>query len=147
LAAGCSSPAANHSATTTVRGKAPPRATTTTTTTTTVPPTTVPTVQGTSVQIHITGSTATVDFASSSVSGSLSPEPGSFSQGGIVYTFTVSGVQYSGSPSTTTATGGLITSVVVSSGSGGATIAVTLLSPQSHATYGLGHNEVGVSFS
>jgi hypothetical protein len=147
LAAGCSSPATNDSTTTTVGGKAPPLATTTTSTSTTVPPTTVPTVQSTSVQVQITGSTATVDFPSSSVSGSLSPQPGSFSQGGTVYTFEVSGVQYSGSPSTTTATGGLITSVVVSSGSGGPTIAVTLSSPQAHATYGLGHDEVGVSFS
>jgi hypothetical protein len=112
-----------------------------------VPQTTVPPVQSASVQVQITGSTATIDFTSSSVSGSLSPGAGTFSDGGTLYTFVVSGVSFSGSPSTTTAAGALISSVEISGGSGGATVAIKLSSPTSHESYGLGHDEVGVTFS
>ena len=112
-----------------------------------MPPTTVPSVQSTSVQVQISGATATIDFTSSSVSGSLSPAAGTFSEGATLYTFAVSGVSFTGSPSTTTATGGLISSVVVSGGSGGATVTIKLSSPTGHETYGLGHDEVGVTFS
>ncbi len=113
----------------------------TTTTTTAVP------VQSSSAQIQISGSSATISFTSSDISGSLSPETGTFSQGGTVYIFMVSGVQFTGSPATATATTGLINSVAVAQGSGGAMVTVKLTSPAAHATYGLGHNEVGVTFS
>jgi hypothetical protein len=149
ILAGCSSNPASQSTTTTRAGRPPPLATTTTTTstTTTVPTTSAPPVQSSTVHVQISGSTAGVEFTSSAVSGSLSPAPGAFSQGGTVYTFTVSGVVFSGPPSTTTAAGGLITSVVVSGGSGGPTIKITLSSPASHTAYGLGHDQVSVTFS
>lgn len=154
IAAGCSSnPTADRSVTTTTRVRHHARQTTTTsttsTTTTTAPPptTTAPPVQSSSAQIVIHGSGADISFASSDISGSLNPQAGTFSQGGTLYTFTIGGVQYNGSPASSSATGGLIASVTVAQGSGGATVTVRLTSPAAHATFGLGHNEVGVSFS
>ena len=126
-----------------------PTAAKSTTTTSTVPPpaTTAPPVQSSTAQVVIQGSGATISFTSSDISGSLAPQPGTFSQGGTLYTFTVTGVQYSGSPATSTATGGLIQSVTVAHGSGGAVVIAKLASSAAHASYGLGHNEVGVTFS
>ncbi len=153
VAAACSSsPAASRSATTTTRpGHRPHQATTTTasTTTTTAPPatTTAPPVQSSSVQIVIHGSGVDITFASSDVSGTLSPQSGAFSQGGTVYTFTIAGVQFTGAPATSPGTGGLIGSVTVAQGSGGAAVTVKLTSPAGNTTFGLGHNEVGVTFS
>jgi hypothetical protein len=148
LVAGCSSPAVHQArATTTTR---PPSRSTTTTTSTTVPPTsttTAPPVVSSHVVVGISGPSATIEFTSSDISGSVLPQTGTFSQGGTVYTFAITGVRYAGAPSTTRATGGLIASVTVSGASTGAQVTVTLTSPASHASYGLGHNEVGVSFS
>ena len=148
--AGCSSaPSATHlsrsTTTTLAKGKPPPLATTTSasTTTSTAPPTEV----AASVDIQISGSSAIVAFSSSSLTGSLAPSPGTFSQGGRVFTFTVSGVQYTGSPSTQTATGGLITEVQVSASSGGATVTVQLAASTSNAQFGIGRSQVGVTFS
>jgi hypothetical protein len=147
VAAGCSSsPAADKSATTTTALRHH-QATTTTSTTVPSSTTTAPPVQSSDAQIQIMGSSATISFTSSDISGSISPGTGTFSDGDTLYTFTVSGVQFTGSPATSTATGGLIGSVTVAQGSGGATVAVKLTSPAAHASYGLGHNEVGVTFS
>ncbi|MGH8995372.1 MAG: hypothetical protein ACRDYB_04965 [Acidimicrobiales bacterium] len=150
LGAGCSSPAASHSSTTTTKARhhvAPATSTTTTTTTSPGSTTTAPPVQSSEVQVQISGPSATLTFTSADISGSLSPQTGSFSQGGTIYTFVVSGVHYTGAPSTTTTTGGLIKTVAVASSAGGASVTVTLSSSASHASYGLGHNEVGVKFS
>lgn len=149
LAAGCSStPSPSTSTTSTTEGKRPPLATTSTTAATTVPaPNTSSTIAATGVQVEINGSTAAVEFTSASVSGTLSPNAGNFSQGDTVYTFTVSGVSFSGSPAPTTASGGLIASVRVAGDGGVPTITVTLASPATHASYGLGHDEVAVVFS
>lgn len=95
----------------------------------------------------ITGSTATLAFASSNVQSSVSTSPGTFSQGGTVFTFTVFGVDYTGAPSTTTATGGLIESVVVTASNGGPTVTAALSAPASHVTFGIGHDEVGFQLS
>ena len=125
-----------------------PTATSTTTTTVVAGSTTTsPPVQSSSVQVQISGSQATISFASSDVSGSLSPQPGTFSQGGTVYEFVISGVQFTGASTTQSQSGGLISSVTVSSASGGAAVTVKLTAPASHSSYGLGHNEVGVIVS
>jgi len=149
LAACTSSPSATHSSTTGT-GK-PPRTATTTTTTTTAPPTapltSAPSVQSGTVSVTISGATAGIRFVSSSVTGSLSPGGGTFSQGGTVYTFTITGVQYTGTPVVSTASGGLIISVSVAAANAGVNVSVKLSSPASHAAYGLGHGEVGVTFS
>jgi hypothetical protein len=149
LAAGCSStPAASSRSTTTTTARHHAQtATTTTPTTIASSTTTAPPVQSSTAQIQIQGSAATITFASSDISGSISPETGTFSQGGTVYTFIVSGVQFTGSPTTSTASGGLISSVTVSAGPSGATVTAKLTGPAAHASYGLGHNEVGVTFS
>jgi hypothetical protein len=150
VAAGCSSsPTASHATTSTTRPVHRHETTTSTSTTSTSAPTTTtaPPVPSSNVVVQISGSSATIQFTSSDVSGSLSPETGTFSQGGTVYTFLISGVQYSGGPSITTATGGLIASLKVSSSTGGASITIMLTGPASHASYGLGHDEVGVSLS
>jgi hypothetical protein len=150
IAAGCSSsPAASRSTTTTTGHRAVP-ATSSTTTTTTQPPATTTTtgIPTSTVKITITGASASIQFVSSSISGSLSPGTGSFGQGGTVYSFPVTGVQYSGAPTTASATGGLITSVSVTAApGGGVSVTVNLSSPTSHASLGLGHDEVAVEFS
>lgn len=97
--------------------------------------------------MQISGSQASITFTSSDISGSLDPQPGTFSQGGTVYQFVVAGVQFTGASASATQSGGLIKTVTVSAASGGATVVVTLSSPASHTSYGLGHNEVGVLFS
>ena len=153
VAAGCSSsPASDLSTTSTTGHRAVPATSSTTTTTTTTPPTAATTttvgIETATVKVQISGPSATIDFVSSSVTGSLSPANGSFSQGGTVYAFPVTGVQYTGAPSTTSATGGLIASVTVAAASaGGVTVTVDLTSAASHASLGLGHDEVGVQFS
>jgi hypothetical protein len=146
-AAGCSSSPATDRSTTTTTTRHHAQTTTTTSTTVASSTTTSPSVQSSTAQIQIQGSGATVTFTSSDISGSINPEAGTFSQGGTVYTFTVSGVQFTGSPASSTASGGLISSVSVAAGSDGATVTVKLTSPAAHASYGLGHDEVGVTFS
>ncbi len=149
-AASCSSPSpASHHASAPAHRRRPAATTTTSTTTTTASTTTTtaPPVPSSHVVVGISGSSATIEFTSSDLTGSLDPMTGTFSQGGTVYTFVIGGVHYSGTPTTATASGGLITSVAVSGANAGATVTVTLSAPASHASYGLGHNEVGVSFS
>jgi hypothetical protein len=147
--AACASPSASHS-TTTTRPAAPPRATTTTTTsapstTTTTGPsvTAVPS----SVKVQVNGASATISFSSASLAGTVGTADGAFGQGGTVYTFTVTGVTYSGAPSTTAGNGGLIASVTVGPGQGGVLVTVKLSGPASHASFGEGHDVVGVQFS
>ena len=150
IVAGCSSSPTSSLSTTSTTGHRAVPATSSTTTTTTQPPATTTTtgIASSTVKISISGSSATIEFVSSSITGSLSPGVGSFSQGGTVYAFPISGVQYAGPPATTSATGGLITSVTVAEASGGGvTVNVNLSSPASRATLGLGHDEVGVQFS
>jgi len=148
---GCtSSPSPARSSTTGI-GQPPRAATSTTTTTTTAPPTSpltsAPSVQSGTVSVTISGASAGIRFVSSSVTGSLSPGGGAFSQGGTVYTFTITGVQYTGTPVVATASGGLIVSVAVAAASAGVNVSVKLSSPASHASLGLGHDQVGVQFS
>lgn len=155
VAAGCSSSPSPARSTTSGTGHraVPATSSTTTTTTTTTQPsaaatTTTPGIQTSSVKVTISGASATIDFVSSSITGSLTPANGSFSQGGTLYVFPVTGVDYTGAPTTASATGGLIASVSVAAASaGGVTVTVTLSSPASHASLGLGHDEVGVQFS
>ncbi|HLJ07085.1 MAG TPA: hypothetical protein VKX24_01000 [Acidimicrobiia bacterium] len=146
--AACASPSASHTTTTT--RPAPPRATTTTTTvapsTTTTTGPTVTAVPG-SVTVQVNGASATIAFSSASLTGTVGTADGAFGQGGTVYTFTVTGVTYSGAPSTTAGNGGLIASVSVGPGQGGALVTVKLSSPASHASFGEGHDVVGVQFS
>ncbi|HEX3980771.1 MAG TPA: hypothetical protein VHW93_06090 [Acidimicrobiales bacterium] len=97
--------------------------------------------------MQISGASATIEFPTASLTGSVSPGQGAFSQSGTVYTFVIAGVSYTGAPATTTATGGLIVSVQVASGSGGSVVTVHLSSAASHADLGEGHDEVGVAFS
>jgi hypothetical protein len=54
---------------------------------------------------------------------------------------------YWGLPTSTTAAGGLITSVEVSLAGTGATVSVKLSSAASHSQFAIGHNQVGVNFS
>ncbi|MGH9045293.1 MAG: hypothetical protein ACRDVP_10765 [Acidimicrobiales bacterium] len=155
IASACSSAptSSNRSASTSTTQASRPHASasttgpTTATTAPVAPTTTSPPVQASTVQVQIAGATATIQFTSSDVSGSLFPQKGTFGAGGTLYIFTVSGVAYSGSPSTTVSTSGLIGSVAVSAGHNGAQVTIKLSSPATHASYGLGHNEVGVSFS
>lgn len=154
VAAGCSStPVASKPTIPRAKGRPAVPATTSTTTTTSAPPTAAPAsttttaIQTSSVTVQIAGASATIQFVSSNITGSLAPGTGSFSQGNTVYTFPVTGVAYSGAPATTTASGGLITSVTVAAASGGVTVTVQLSSAASRASLGLGHNEVGVQFS
>jgi len=152
ILAGCSaSPSGSGAGSGTHPHVAPPvRATTSTSST--VPPvatttTTAPPIQATAVQILVSGASATLEFPTSSLTGTVSPGQGAFSQGGTVYSFVVSGVSYSGPPTTKPGNGGLIGSVQVASGSGGAVVTVHLSGPASHAALGEGHAEVGVQFS
>ena len=102
-------------------------------------------MQSPAVKVQISGASAIVDFTSASLTGSLSPSAGVFGQGGTVFTFTVGGVSYSGSPTTTTATSGLITSVEVSAAGTGATVTIKLSSPASRSQFAIGHTQVGVA--
>jgi hypothetical protein len=104
-------------------------------------------VESGTVSVTISGASADIRFVSSSVTGSLSPGTGTFSQGGTVYTFTITGVQYTGAPVDSTATGGLIASVAVAAASTGVSVSVKLSSPASRASFGLGHDQVGIQFS
>jgi hypothetical protein len=97
--------------------------------------------------VQIAGASATIEFPTASLIGSVSPGQGAFSSGGTVYTFVISGVSYTGAPSTTTAAGGLIASVQVAPSNGGPMVTVHLSSAASHADLGEGHDEVGVAFS
>jgi len=97
--------------------------------------------------VQISGASAIVEFTSASLTGSLSPSAGVFSQGGTVFAFTVSGVAYSGAPVTTTATGGLIVSVEVSAAPTGAAVSVKLSGPASHSQFAIGRSQVGVALS
>lgn len=149
VAAGCSSsPSASRSTTSTTGHPAVP-ATSSTTTSTTLPPATTTTtgIQPSTIKVSISGASATIDFVSSSITGSLAPGNGAFNTSGTTYTFSVTGVQDSGAPTTATASGGLITSVTVTPASGGVTVTASLSSPASKASFGLGHDEVGVQFS
>lgn len=147
---GCgSAPSASHPTSTTQPPSKAPHATTTSISTPSTTTTTGPTVTAlpASVNVQISGATATVQFSSASLTGVVNPTDGAFSQGGTVYTFTVTGVSYSGAPTTKTASGGLIASVTVGPDQNEALVTVKLSSPASHASFGEGHDEVGVEFS
>lgn len=106
-------------------------------------------MQTSSIEVGISGPTVKLTFLSADLTGALSTGSAVFAQGGTIFTFTVTGVSYSGSATTTSpsVTGGLVSQVVVSPTNGGITVEVTLSGPASHYTFGLGHNEVGVMLS
>ena len=152
ILAGCSASPSGSGSGSGTHPHAAPRARATTTTSSTAPPvatttTTAPPIQATAVQILVSGASATLEFPTSSLTGTVSPGQGAFSQGGTLYTFVVSGVSYSGPPTTRQGNGGLVSSVQVASGSGGPVVTVHLSGPASHAALGEGHAEVGVQFS
>jgi hypothetical protein len=154
LAAGCSTATApttapsrgHHHAATTTTGA--PTTTTTSTPPVTTAANTAPPEQASTVQVQINGATTIVTFDSSDLSGTLQTANPGFNASGTTFTFTISGVSYSGTPVTTTAAGtGLISQVVVSGTSGGASVVVSLRSAASHDEFGLGRDTVGVSLS
>ena len=149
VAAGCSSappspkaPPAQHksSASTTSVPSA------TTTTATTAP---AQSLQASSIQVQITGSSAEVQFASSDLSGSLQTADPGFSAGGTIFSFLVEGVLYSGAPvtATSTSTSGLISQVVASAAPDGVSVRVTLRSQATSYQLGLGHDLVGLTLT
>jgi hypothetical protein len=121
-------------------------------TTTTAPPaTTAPaqSLQASSIQVQVTGSSAVVQFASSDLSSSLQTADPGFSAGGTIFSFLVEGVSYSGAPvtATSTSTTGLISQVVASADPNGVSVRVTLRSEATGYQLGLGHDLVGLTLS
>ena len=149
VAAGCSSAPPS--------SKAPPARHKSSASTTSVPlattttPTTAPaqSLQASSIQVQITGSSAEVQFASSDLSGSLQTADPGFSAGGTIFSFLVEGVSYSGAAVTTTSTStsGLISQVVASADSNGVSVRVTLRSQATSYQLGLGHDLVGLTLT
>jgi hypothetical protein len=124
----------------------PSASTTTTPTATSAPP---GSLQASSIQLQITGSTAVIQFASADLNGSLQTADPGFSAEGMIFSFLVEGVAYSGSPVTTSSTSasGLIGQVVASAAPDGVSVRVTLRSPATSYQLGLGHDLVGLTLS
>jgi hypothetical protein len=100
------------------------------------------------VSIQIQGPTATFTFSPVGASDSLQATGAAFRQGGTVFAFEITGVTYSGSPTTVKATtAGLVSSATVIAASGGADVTVVLDSAATNFAFGLGHGVVGVQFS
>ncbi|GEM_PF-5403440 len=96
----------------------------------------------------VAGSTATIQFTSAAVSGSLKPTSPAFNSAGTQFTFTITGVTYTGGHVYGTGSPqDLISEVEVSSASNGVSVVVSLRSARSKYQFGLGHDQVGVSFS
>ena len=143
---GSTSSTVGHSSRTTVPSKTKPA--------TTSPPTTAPAglatppIEAAGVEVVISGSTAIIHFTSAAVTGSLATAAPTFTSGGSAFTFSVTGVTYTGGVVTTVGVpSALVSRVVVSSASGGVAVQVTLTKATSHYQFGIGHGQVGVSFS
>ena len=124
-------------------------AATTTTTSPTATSAPAQSLRASSIQLQITGSSVEVQFASASLNGSLQTADPGFSSGGMIFSFLVEGVAYTGSPVTASSTSasGLIGQVVASSAPDGVSVRVTLRSPATTYQLGLGHDLVGLTLS
>jgi hypothetical protein len=150
LAAACSSsPSKHHSSTATTRTlpksvtrhpHSPPP--------TTAPPRATTPIVVAGVEAEISSSSATISFQGPAVTGSVTPTDGSFSNGGKQFTFTITGVQYSGNTVTTDGPPtNRILAVVVNSASNGVTVQLTISPAASNHQFTVAGHTVTVSVS
>ena len=116
---------------------------------TTAPPRSAPPpIQASGVEAQISGSTATVQFTSNGVKGTITPSAPSFSDSGKDFTVSLTGVTYTGGVVTTAGPPtNRVAKVVVSSSSGGVTVQISLNQAASSYHFNVGNHQVTITFS
>jgi len=96
----------------------------------------------------ISGSTATIQFTTPAVTGTLTPTGGAFQSGGKQFTFTITGVTYTGGAVTTVGPPtNRISQVIVTAASNGVNVVASLNQAASNYQFSVKGNQVSVTFS